>query len=261
MIKNPKLYLSTVNTVIAIFNISCYIELTKFQWKISSTFPYRTWNTYLSNKANLEIYANSYLLLLQSSNDLDQLLDCYWVLDEPGLRTLSDILLDRRWFCSMLVYRYSKDSRYDDWQQPLHLEENNALQRLAEPLRATHIFSSEAGPLFWSGVCRQVHFSFWWGTTWPHGPSSRERRNSRRIKGSRGFCDEGVEGLNRVYANRLFLWRVPKTNLNQVLKCCLSSLHKSTYLGSSKITPMSWELMLKCCRSSSFPLRRRTAQR
>lgn len=95
-------------------------------------------------------------------------------------------------------------------------------RRAAEPLRATHIFLSEAGALFWSGVCRQVNFSFWWGTTWPHGPSSRERRNSRRIKGSRGFCDEGVEGLNRVYVNILFLWRVPTTNLFQVIKCCLS---------------------------------------
>lgn len=111
------------------------------------------------------------------------------------------VLLDAR------VKVLQRLSRYDDWQQPLHLEENNALQRLAVGARLSRsepliYFRVRQGPSF-GLACVGRSTSAFDGA--PHGLSSREKRNSRRIKGTRGFCDEGVEGLNRVYANRLFL--------------------------------------------------------
>lgn len=155
---------------------------------------------------------------------MDQWLHRYWLNcvfnNEPRLRLLSEILADGGWLCLFKVTQKLAPLRWlatasSPWREQRTVRDWLAAgQGPGRPLGATHIFLSEAGgPSFWSDVRRQVHFSFWWGTTWPRGPISRERRNSCRIKETRGFCDEGVERLNGVDGSRPFLRRVSSTIL------------------------------------------------
>lgn len=88
---------------------------------------------------------------------------------------------------------------------------------LGRPLRATHIFLSEAGPSYGLTCVGRSTSAF---DETPHGLTGRFLVKGETLVGLKRravFVMGGVEGLNGVDASRLFLWRVPRTKQFKLL--------------------------------------------